>query len=109
MIEIYEFVKLLPPFEKYNRISQLLRASSSVPANIAEGHGRYYYLENTAFCRKARGSLYEVKNHIMACRDLHQAEKIQCNRLIDRCDTIRKILNGYIRYLKKQKVGTDEV
>ena len=109
MLEVYAFVKPLPPSEKYNRIDQLIRASASVPANIAEGHGRYYYLENIAFCRKARGSLYEVKNHLMACKDLRQAENVMCNRLIERCDTIRRILNGYIRYLKKQKFGNDEV
>ncbi len=108
MVDVYQFIKLLPSDEKYRRVDQLKRSSSSIPANIAEGHGRYYYLENAAFCRKARGSLYETKNHIIATRDLKQIESKECDSLIDKCDTIRKVLNGYIRYLNKMKIGKEE-
>lgn len=107
MIEVYEFIKLLPSEEKYNRIDQIRRSISSVPANIAEGHGRYYYLENISFCRNARGSLEETKNHILAARDLKQAPIDKCEDLIAKCDTLRKILNGYIRYLYNKKVGNE--
>ena len=103
MLDVYIFVKLLPLSEKYKRVDQLERSSSSIPANIAEGYGRFYYLENVSFCRNARGSLAETKSHILAARDLHQASVDECNKLIERCDTLRRILNGYIRYLNKQK------
>ena len=108
MLDVYQFVKLLPPSEKFKRVDQLERSSSSIPANIAEGYGRYYYLENISFCRKARGSLTETKDHIIAAKDLNQAPVDTCQTLISKCDTLRKILNGYIRYLKKQKVEDDE-
>lgn len=103
MLEVYKFTKLLPAEEKYNRITQLRRSSSSVSANIAEGFGRFYWQENISFCRKARGSLEETKNHLIAARDLNQAPATECNRLINQCDTVRKLLNGYIRYLNNQK------
>lgn len=105
MIEVYDFVKLLPSQEKYNRKSQLERSSSSVPANIAEGCGRYYFQENIAFCRKARGSLDKTRNHIIAARDLKQAEDIICNELLNKALTVRKLLNGYIKYLNETKPG----
>jgi len=108
MLDVYSFIKTLPQEEKYNRIDQLRRSASSIPSNIAEGCGRYYYLENVSFCRKARGSLFETKNHIVASRDLHQADEKICDKLIEQCDTIRKVLNGYIRYLLKQKFGSEE-
>ena len=108
MIDVYEFIKTLPPEEKYIRIDQIKRSVSSIPANIAEGNGRYYYLENISFCRNARGSLDETKNHLLACHDLHQGNSVQCKQLLDDFDTIRKILNGYIRYLKGMKVGKEE-
>jgi|SRR5581483_6606413 len=107
MLDVYSFCKLLPGDEKYGRISQIKRSSASVPANIAEGYGRYYYLENVQFCRKARGSLYETKNHLVAVGDLKQAPKDECNRLIKDCDKVRRLLNGYIRYLLKTKAGSE--
>ncbi|MDO8505159.1 MAG: four helix bundle protein [bacterium] len=104
MIDVYEFVKLLPVEEKYNRISQLRRCGSSTPANIAEGYGRFHYQENIQFCRQARGSLEETRDHIIAARDLHQAPPEACEQLIAQCLEARKVLNGYIRYLIEKKL-----
>lgn len=97
MIQAYNFTKILPIDEKYNRISQLKRCCSSVPANIAEGYGRYHFQENIQFCRQARGSLDELKNHIFAARDLGQAPSEICQKLIENCNEVRALLNGYIR------------
>lgn len=108
MLNVYRFCKLLPKSENYGRVSQLKRSISSIPANIAEGHGRYYYLENVQFCRRARGSLYESKNHLIASRDLKEAPELECKRFINDCDRLRQLLNGYIRYLLKTKRGTEE-
>ena len=108
MIESYNFTKLLLIDEKFNRISQIKRSASSVPANIAEGFGRYHYLENIQFCRHSRGSLEELKNHFLAARDLKQASAEKCNDLIAKCDKVKIVLNCYIQktrnlYLQNQK------
>jgi len=47
----------------------MIRASRSVTANIAEGHGRYHFQENIQFCRQARGSLYELIDHLYVAID----------------------------------------
>jgi len=36
-------VKTFPVEEKYRITDQLIRASRSITANIAEGHGRFHY------------------------------------------------------------------
>jgi len=104
MLGVYEFVGFLPRDEIYNRTSQLKRSSSSVSANIAEGFGRYHYQENIQFCRQARGSLEETKNHIIAVQDLKQVPLGKCVSLLHQCEEVRMLLNGSIRNLEKQKL-----
>ena len=52
-----EVVAHLPADEKWNLTQQLKRPAQSIPANIAEGHGHYHFLDNVRFCYIARGSL----------------------------------------------------
>jgi four helix bundle protein len=61
--------RALPDLEKFDLASQLRRAAISVTANLAEGFGRFGYQENAQLCRQARGSLYEVRDHLTTCVD----------------------------------------
>jgi len=81
----------------------LKRSVFSILTNIVEGFGRYHYQENIQFCRQARGSLEETKDNLITARDLNQASRNECERLIESCDNFRKLLNRYIRYLKDKK------
>ncbi len=65
-----EVVPCLPVDEKWNLVQQLKRAAQSVPANIAEGHGRYHFLDNVRFCYFPRGSLTEVQSHMALAHEL---------------------------------------
>ncbi len=42
----------------------------SVPANIAEGFGRFHFMDKAKFYLNARGSLYELKSHLAIAREL---------------------------------------
>lgn len=53
--KMFKLTKGFTVSEKYVLTDQLLRASRSITANIAEGHGRFHYQENIRFCRMARG------------------------------------------------------
>ncbi len=65
-LRIYrDVLPLLPAEEKWVLKQQLRRSSVSIPANIAEGYGRYYYQDNIRFCYNARGSLEETLSHIV--------------------------------------------
>ena len=112
MLDIHK--KLVPaimkiaPDEKYDLVSQIRRASKSVSANIAEGHGRFYFGDNVRFCYNARGSLDETVNHLNATLDLEYCSKSLYDDLRTQADEIRRMLNGYIDWLKEKKIGEKE-
>ena len=101
--KIREIVKLFPKCEQYRLTDQMIRSSRSVPRNIAEGYGRFHYQENIHFCRIARGSLTELLNDLITA---HEEQFIDQNKLVEIRNEIEvnaRLLNGYIRYLKKAK------
>jgi four helix bundle protein len=95
--------KTFPKEERFVLCSQLNRAARSVTANIAEGYGRFHYQENIQFCRQARGSAYEVLDHLITACDEEYAgeEKLSEGRAL--IETAVKLINGYVRYLENQK------
>ncbi|WP_347272787.1 four helix bundle protein [Candidatus Kuenenia sp.] len=101
--EISKLTKALPSDERFRLADQMIRASRSVTANIAEGHGRYHFQENIQFCRQARGSLYEVLDHLTVALDENYISEEEFNILKTKIFVVIKILNGYISYLKKRK------
>jgi len=64
-----QVVPALPRDERYRLGDQLLRTARSTTANIAEGYGRFHYLDNAKFCSNARGSCWEVLDHLIAGND----------------------------------------
>jgi four helix bundle protein len=104
-IQVSIVVKTFPVEEKYRMIDQLIRASRSITANIAEGHGRYHYQENIQFCRQARGSLSETLDHFICAFDEKYISTDQLNIFRNQYYLCLKILNGYIAYLQKMKLN----
>ena len=100
---IFALTAGFPKVERYALTDQLLRASRSITANLAEGHGRFHYQENIRFCRIARGSLFEVLDHLICAADSKYITNEQLKAFKEDCEEINRILNGYIGYLKKQK------
>lgn len=97
-----------PPDEKFRLADQILRSSRSITANIAEGHGRYYYKENIQFCRTSRASLFETLEHLITAFD---EKYISDEHLVDykaKVDLCGRLLNGYINFLKKQQKPREE-
>lgn len=98
----------LPSSEKFSLSSQLRRSAQSVPANIAEGFGRFYYQEGIRFCYIARGSLEETYSHLVLANKLGYLSEELFGECVDKTQEIRKLINGYIRYLKRSKRGSNE-
>ena len=108
-LKIYkQVVPLLPAEEKWNINQQLRRSSLSISANIAEGHGRFYYQDNVRFCYNARGSLEETLSHLIFSFEMEFIPAVLYNELQAEGEEIEKMLNGYIGFLKKSKQGANE-
>lgn len=99
-----ELAKALPTEERYRLADQMIRASRSVTANLAEGYGRYHYQENIQYCRQARGSLYELVDHLTVASDEKYISEDEFTKIKTLIQIIIRKLNGYISYLSKQKI-----
>ncbi len=95
--EAYRVVKRLPPEERYNLAHQMRRAAVSVVLNIAEGYGRYHYLDSLRFYYIARGSLDETLSGFVVCDEVRytseelprQRELSQRSALTQRLHSLR--------------------
>jgi four helix bundle protein len=102
--EMYKVARTLPDFEKFALGTQIRRAATSVTANIAEGFGRFGYQENAQFCRQARGSLFELRDHLTTCVDQDYISMKEGQRLDLLAQRVAQLLNGYLRSTLALKV-----
>ena len=99
----WDLCKDFPGEEKYRLSDQIIRASRSSTACIAEGYGRYHYQENIQFCRQSRGSLYELIDHVDVAVECDYIDSKYSESLIKEIKTAIRTLNGYIKYLRSRK------
>lgn len=98
----------LPTQEKWSLVDQLRRSSQSIPANIAEGYGRFYFQESIRFCYIARGSLEETFSHLTLAHKLGYLDDETYKRLDTEIVELRRMISGYIGFLKESKRGATE-
>src|SRR5882724_1293456 len=99
---MYRAAKQLPDEEKFGLCSQTRRAAVSLTNNIAEGHGRFYFLEQIKFMLQARGSLEELLDDLNVCIDenyfpVAEIEGFKCEGW-----RVHRLINGYIRFLRSR-------
>lgn len=92
-----------PKSEEFGLKNQLRRAIISVPSNIAEGCGRHYPKDSIQFFHIARGSLYEAETQLYLSFDLTYINEEQLALLLNKIETTRKLLSGFIRYYETLK------
>jgi len=102
---MYAIARKLPDFEKYELGRQIRRASVSVTNNIAEGHGRYHYLEQIKFQLQSRGSLAELVDDLNVCEDEGYLSTTEVADLKELAREVQRLINGYIRFLRERKAG----
>jgi len=108
MAKVHEFAKSLPPVEKFDMFSQIRRSSKSVTANIAEGYGRYHYLDSLRAYSIVRGELNETLAHLINARVLNFIEQKAFDELYQLIRKTEQLLNGYMAYVRRQRAGSQE-
>jgi len=99
-LEIYKITKKYPKDELFGIVSQLRRASSSVPANIVEGSARRTNKEFCQFLIQARGSLVETQYFLELSKDLDYINEIKFNMLTKDSIELAKMLNSFLTSIK---------
>jgi four helix bundle protein len=61
----YRLTRQFPRDELFGLTSQIRRAAASIPANVAEGHGRESTGNFVQSLRVAQGSLKELETHLL--------------------------------------------
>jgi four helix bundle protein len=84
----------------YGMAAQIRRASSSIPANVAEGHGRDQTGSFIQFLRIAQGSARELETHLILPGRVGLLRSDALSGLLDDCERISKMLRSMIRSLE---------
>lgn len=98
--DIYLTTDTFPKNELYSLISQLRRASVSVPSNIAEGASRSSNKNFARFLEIAMGSAYEIETQLLISKDLNFINDEKKNPLIERLTSIIKMISKLKTTLK---------
>jgi four helix bundle protein len=98
-VACYSLTKRSPKDEIYGLSAQIRRASVSIPANIAEGHGREHTRSFIQFLRISQGSLKELETHLIISEQVEIAPAESLVPLYGLLDEIGRMLRALIRSL----------
>ncbi len=100
VVESYKLTNSIPKAEVYGLVSQIRRAAVSIPANIAEGHGREHLGDYLHHLSVANGSLMELETHFLIAQGLSllRPEDIEC--LLKLTSEVGRMLAGLTNKLK---------
>jgi len=100
---MYNAARLLPKSEEFDLGRQIRRAAVSLTNNIAEGHGRFHYLDQIKFMLQARGSLQELIDDLNVCTDERYLVESKIGELKEKAWTVLRLLNSFLRFLRSQQ------
>lgn len=106
VVESYRLTKLLPRSEAYGLVNQIQRAAVSIPANIAEGHGRDHLGDYLRHLSVANGSLMELETDLLAAGRLSYLPEEELKRVLTLTAEVGRMLAGLSRKLENASPGT---
>lgn len=97
---IYQITSNSEFSKDYGLKDQIRRASVSIMANIAEGHGRKTNAEFANFLNIARGSVAEVQSHLYVAVGLNYISQNEFDALYQTLTEISRMLLSLAQYLR---------
>ncbi len=88
----YRLSATLPADERFGLTSQIRRAATSIPANIAEGFGRWNTREFGRFLAISCGSLRELETHVIITQRLGYVSEAKAGPVLRATDELAKML-----------------
>lgn len=102
-LEVYRVTTTFPKDERYGLTSQIRRACSSIPANIAEGCGRSGDAELSRFLQIAMGSASELEYHLLLAHDLGLLAQADYEHLTDDTIQVKRMLASFLQKLRADR------
>ena len=97
---MYRVARRLPEIEKFGLAAQIRGAAVSLTNNIAEGRGRFHFLDQIKFMLNSRGSLEELLDDLNVCLDENYLPADEVETLKSDGWRVHKLINGYIRFVR---------
>src|ERR1700730_10275470 len=94
-LDVYGVTRAFPKAELYGLTSQLRRAASSIPANLAEGCGRTSQRDLIRFLQLAAGSASELEYHLLLAQELNLMDASAYLRLVEEVSEVKRMLNSF--------------
>lgn len=96
---VYLLTRDFPSDERFGLVAQSRRAAASIPANIAEGHGRACRAAYANFLRIAHGSLKELETHVILASRIGITNRDAIGPILADADVLGRMLQALLRSL----------
>ncbi len=100
---VWNLSATFPEQERFGMTSQLRRAASSVPANIAEGAGRSGTGEFLHFLGIASGSLAETETFLLLAERLRLLPPDRSKTALDQAEAVGRMLTALKQSLRRRR------
>ena len=100
--DIHQLTKVFPKEERYSLVDQMRRAALSVPANLAEGLGRFTYPDKLNKYVVSRGELIELMTFLHHSCNVDYIDRAILQKHLLLCEEVHKMLNGFISAMREK-------
>jgi four helix bundle protein len=107
-VTVYRVTWSVKPRDFPGLVSQLRRAATSIPANIAEGCGHRSRKEFGRFLQIAMASAFELEYHFILAGELGLLPVATCEDLLGRIREIKRMLAALTQRVNEPGAGSRE-